>query len=97
MAAVASGENGTPARSDSSRALIPIYNVYDLQNMSNNVSASYYLANDIDASDTKNWNGGAGFDPVGNDSGSYGGMPFFVYPNSFKGNFDGRGHRITGL
>ena len=99
MAAVVSGEYSNPIRSDSSRALIPIYDVYDLQNMSNNISASYYLANDIDASDTKNWNGGAGFDPVGNSSGAYTIMPMMntVYPNSFKGNFDGKGHRITGL
>jgi len=53
----------------------------DLQNMKNNLSASYYLANDIDCSDTVNWNSGAGFEPVG----------------TFTGTFDGQGHKITDL
>jgi hypothetical protein len=58
-----------------------IYNVTDLQNMSLNLSASYCLMNDIDASATSGWNGGAGFEPVG----------------TFTGSFEGNGHKITGL
>lgn len=49
--------------------------------MQNNLSGSYYLANDIDCSATSSWNGGAGFVPI----------------NSFKGLLDGRNHKITGL
>jgi hypothetical protein len=76
-----------------------IYDVYDLQNMSRDLNASYVLANDINASVTKEWNGGAGFEPVGNSSGSYPipMPPFFVYPNTFKGSLFGNGHTVTGL
>ncbi len=62
-----------------------IEDVYDLQNMSSNLSAYYALANDINATITRTWNGGAGFMPVGN----------LTAP--FKGGFDGRGYNITGL
>ncbi len=58
-----------------------ITNVDELQAMNNDLGAWYVLGNDIDASDTQNWNGGAGFDPVG----------------SFTGTFDGQRHIITGL
>jgi hypothetical protein len=58
-----------------------ITNIYQLQEMNNDLDAWYKLGNDIDASDTKNWNSGAGFVPVG----------------AFTGTFDGQGHKITGL
>ena len=45
----------------------------------------YALKNDIDASSTAGWNGGAGFAPVGNGS------------TPFTGVFDGLGRTITGL
>jgi hypothetical protein len=35
---------------------IAITDVYELQNIKSNPSANYYLANDIDCSDTVNWN-----------------------------------------
>ncbi|PGK52287.1 hypothetical protein CN918_31340 [Priestia megaterium] len=57
----------------------------ELQNMKNNLSASYALGNNIDCSDTVNWNGGKGFEPVGNGT------------NKFTGSFDGRGYTISGL
>ncbi|MCX8064704.1 MAG: PASTA domain-containing protein, partial [Candidatus Hydrogenedentes bacterium] len=41
----------------------------------------YILANDIDASDTRHWNGGAGFIPI----------------SSFKGVFEGNGYKISRL
>jgi len=75
-----------------------VHNVYDLQNMdANRVNAAitgsnkkiigrYMLANDIDASETKDWN--EGFQPIGNSDNSMG---------SFTGRFDGVGHTITGL
>jgi PKD repeat protein len=70
---------------DTSRATTLIYNVYDLQNMSMDLKGAYELANDIEASATKNWNNGAGFAPVGN------------YTNLFNGTLDGKGYNITGL
>ena len=45
----------------------------------------YVLGNDIDASATATWNGGAGFVPIGNST------------NSFTGTFDGEGYVVTGL
>ena len=68
-----------------SRAVTIIYNVYDLQNMSMDLNGAYELANDIDASDTVNWNSGAGFAPVGNQT------------YSFNGTLDGKNYTITGL
>jgi outer membrane protein assembly factor BamB len=45
----------------------------------------YTLQNDLDASDTTNWNSGAGFAPIGIDSAP------------FMGCFDGNGKTISGL
>jgi hypothetical protein len=58
-----------------------ITDVYELQNIKSNPSANYYLANDIDCSDTVNWNSGAGFAPIA----------------SFSGTLDGKGHEISNL
>ena len=49
------------------------------------LSANYVQVSDIDASDTSEWNGGDGFDPIGN----------FTIP--FKGTFDGADHTISDL
>ena len=54
--------------------------------MSNDLSADYALANDIDATATKDWNSGAGFEPVGKD-----------WNNLFTGSLDGRNFMISGL
>ncbi len=62
-----------------------ISNVNELQNMNLDLSAHYILVNDIDASSTSSWNGGAGFEPIGTVS------------NRFTGTFDGFGYKITGL
>jgi len=62
-----------------------ISTVDQLQNMSGDLSVNYKLINDIDASDTINWNSNAGFEPIGRSS------------NKFKGTFDGQGYEITGL
>ena len=48
------------------------------------LAGSYALDQDIDCSDTVNWNGGAGFISIGN--GAY-----------FTGKFDGKGHTISNL
>jgi hypothetical protein len=66
-----------------------ILNVNQLQAMGNNLAGNYVLGNDIDASATSGWNGGAGFVPVG----SYD----LACPNCFSGSFDGLGHSIDSL
>ena len=58
-----------------------ITDVYELQEMSDDLTAYYVLGNDIDASVTSSWNGNAGFEPIG----------------TFTGIFDGQGHTITGV
>lgn len=64
---------------------IGISTVEELQNMKNDLAANYYLMNDISCSGTVSWNGGAGFEPIGNSS------------NYFTGNFDGRNYKLIGL
>jgi len=63
-----------------------INNCSALQAMKDDLTAHYVLVNDIDCSDTINWNLNAGFEPIGN--GMY---------NDFEGSFNGRNHIIRGL
>ena len=67
-------------------AYMLVNTVYDLQNMQNNLSGTYALGRDIDASATASWNGGAGFAPIGT-----------YYSADFTGTFDGQGHTISNL
>ncbi|MEI7718296.1 MAG: hypothetical protein WCI72_00380 [archaeon] len=62
-----------------------VHNCVELQNMSANLTANYELANDIDCSDTINWNSGAGFKPIGNIT------------SPFTGNFNGNSFIISNL
>ncbi|WP_341707597.1 GLUG motif-containing protein [Halopseudomonas sp.] len=64
-----------------------IFDIYGLQGMASRslLSSHFALTNNIDASGTANWNGGAGFVPIGDDA------------NHFSGSFDGQGHSINGL
>ncbi|TCH65734.1 YDG domain-containing protein [Acinetobacter sp. ANC 4862] len=62
-----------------------ILNVNQLQDMNKNLSGKYLLGNNIDASDTVNWNSGAGFNPLGNGL------------TAFTGVFDGLEHSINNL
>jgi hypothetical protein len=62
-----------------------ITNENQLQEMKDNLTAHYALGNDIDASGTLYWNGGAGFEPVGTGD------------NWFVGSLDGRGYKIYDL
>ena len=62
-----------------------VTNCQQLQAMQYNLSAHYVLINDINCSDTVNWNSGHGFKPVG------------AYSNPFTGVFDGNNYTITGL
>ena len=64
-----------------------ITNCQELQDVQMQLSATYRLVNDIDCSDTINWNSGAGFIPIGlSDNGTM-----------FNGHLDGKGHTISGL
>lgn len=63
-----------------------IENVWELQNMNLDMNAHYVLKNDINASETRTWNSGAGFKPVGD------------FPsNPFNGSLDGNGFTIYDL
>lgn len=69
---------------------ISITNCQQLQDMANNLEASYTLANDIDCTDTINWNDGKGFLPIGADENGHA-------VDVFTGVFNGAGHTIRGL
>jgi PGF-CTERM protein len=62
-----------------------VTDVVELQAVAGDVEAAFTLGSDIDASETSDWNDGAGFDPVGD------------FDAIFTGNFDGREYVITGL
>lgn len=74
--------------------IISIYNCENLQAIQQGLSASYKLQNNIDCSETKNWNNGKGFKPIGYDSNS---GASGHQGNKFTGNFDGQGYLITNL
>ena len=62
-----------------------IYDVYGLEGMGGFLSSTFGLGHNIDASTTSNWNSGAGFTPIGNNS-----IPF-------TGTFNGKSHTISNL
>ena len=75
-----------------------VHDVYELQHMDANqiddvdpdkrkILGRYMLADDIAASETKDWD--RGFQPIGNDGNRN--------PSNFVGRFDGARHTITGL
>lgn len=61
--------------------------IEQLQQVNDSLSSNYILTNDIDASETKNWNDGKGFLPLGSEStpfsGSLNGQNFKIYNISF--------------
>ncbi|WP_313692498.1 beta strand repeat-containing protein [Halorarum halobium] len=63
-----------------------IGNAYELQAMSQDLSANYTLVSDVDASGTAAWNDGAGFDPIAGDNDVI-----------FSGTFDGDDHAVEKL
>ncbi len=68
-------------------AVTSIRTCQDLQNMAGNIFGDYVLAGNIDCTDSKNWNGGAGFTPIGR-----------AYPDTgFRGNLDGKGYKVKNL
>jgi len=68
-----------------------ISNVTQLQDMDLNLKANYVLINDIDASETREWNNGAGFEPIANQSDNYYGKRIF------DGTINGNGFIIYNL
>jgi hypothetical protein len=62
-----------------------IRNCIDLQNIQNDLGASYIMVNNINCADTINWNGGEGFRPLGS------------LAKKFSGSLDGRGYTISNL
>ena len=69
-----------------------VENVSQLQCIgANGLSEDYVLIGDIDASGTNQWNGGAGFDPIGEYGSTH------SADVEFTGRFDGDGHVISGL
>ena len=65
-----------------------IGNASELQAMRGNLTASYVLVSDINATGTEDWDGGAGFEPIGSGE---------AEEEPFEGSFDGDGHEIEGL
>lgn len=78
---ILSGMDGTGSESDP----YIVTNVVELQAVAGDVEAAFALGNDVDASQTSDWNDGAGFDPLGD------------FDATFAGSFDGREYVITGL
>ncbi len=64
---------------------VVINNIHQLQAVDTALNGTYELGSNIDASDTRNWGSGAGFNPLGDNT------------TQFTGNFDGKGYIIDGL
>lgn len=81
--------NATEEREVGELEPIGIVSCEGLQNIVNDLKADYILLQDIDCSETANWNNGSGFSPIGGPSFNLSGM--------FQGSLDGKGHVITDL
>ncbi|MEM4330774.1 MAG: hypothetical protein QW273_02075 [Candidatus Pacearchaeota archaeon] len=62
-----------------------IENCQQLQNIKYALDSHFILNNDIDCSETRNWNNGKGFEPLGNSS------------SPFNGSFNGNGKNISNI
>lgn len=71
-----------------------VSNVYELQSMAYNLSGSYMLTKDIVAKDTKTWNEGKGFIPVGSEKVTSDSTADGI---AFTGTFQGLDYEIQGL
>lgn len=65
-----------------------VNNIYELQNIHNNLDGKYMLANDIDASATNSWYNGEGFRPIGQ-------LYSWGDATPFNGVLDGLGYSIN--
>ncbi|HEY8098815.1 MAG TPA: filamentous hemagglutinin N-terminal domain-containing protein, partial [Methylobacter sp.] len=59
-------------------AYMLVNSVNQLQAINTNLTGNYALSRDIDASDTVNWNGGAGFVPIGSFYGTFNGLDHVI-------------------
>jgi len=86
--------NGNPLFNGSGTAEDPyqVTSCTNLQEVNNDLSAYYLVMNDINCSDTVNWNSGLGFIPIGNATQST-----MEVGRLFMGVFDGQGYTISGL
>lgn len=66
-----------------------ITTVEELQAIEQDLDAHYVLGNDIDASETEEWNDRQGFDPIGDNEARA--------EDPFTGHFDGDDHTVSGL
>jgi filamentous hemagglutinin family protein len=78
-----SGANATFAVSG--QAYTVIHTITQLQAMLNGLSGRYALGNNIVATETSGWNGGQGFQPIGQGA------------NVFTGTMNGLGHQVQNL
>ena len=67
-----------------------INNVDQLQCIEQDLTADYELVGDIAAHGTEDWNGGDGFNPIGEQFDGDGG-------DAFEGDFNGNDHKIEGM
>lgn len=73
------------ASAGSARVYTPVTTLEQLQAVGSELAGHFALFDDIDATATRDWNGGAGFLPIGNCAGG------------FTGRFDGLGHVVGNL
>jgi hypothetical protein len=71
------------ANAASAIVYVPVTTLDQLQAINGSLDGDFALFDDLDAGDTANWNGGAGFVPIGNCSAG------------FNGRFDGLGHVVV--
>jgi 5-hydroxyisourate hydrolase-like protein (transthyretin family) len=84
--AAASPDCSTVSYTQNASNWYEVTNVSQLQCIENQgLGQAYVLTSDIDASGTENWNGGDGFEPIGDSS------------SAFAGTFDGGGYVISNL
>lgn len=73
------------ASAGSARVYVPVITLDQLQAINDDLAGHFALFEDIDAAATRDWNGGAGFVPIGSCAGG------------FTGRFDGLGHVVRNL
>jgi hypothetical protein len=82
---LAAGYAGGSGTSEDPYQIATLAQLRQLSETSGDWDKSFILTADIDASDTKTWNGGKGFSPIGNES------------TFFGGTFDGDHHAVENI
>ncbi len=68
-----------------SNQIIQLTNCTELQNIQNDLNKNYALSSDVNCSETRYWNNGKGFKPIGSKN------------NPFNGLLNGNSHKVIGL